>query len=488
MHDSRLVLLLRSLNKKEFRRLGKFLKSPFFNNNERVVSLYEFLRKHHPTFDAPSLAKKQVDKKIFQEKDKTYTYQARRIRDCMSNLSLLVIEFIAVLEGQDEVSLTKDQLILKAFSKRNLYKLFEDKTEQVVAKLMANPVIDFHYYKTIFELREGLFFHSDNPKLEHSSDQVNAVMRNLDLFYILTKLRISCELKAREQILAETYNIDLINEVIEMAKEKYSSHSSLFIIYPHLIKLFSEGYNDALYQETKTIYFNQLENIGKSEQKVILHYFINIMSSGLSKGMNRMKEVFELYKAGLQHEILILNNRITPESFSNIAVSGSISGAFQWTWDFIINFEKYLDEDIRTDTKLMSLAYWYFNKKQYDETINLINEHQLPSKMFYIRTRALLIRTYLEKLLEDKSFYQVLISNTDAFRKQVDRNTLLSKDKKMSYKNLIKFINKIAALLQTQPPKLQDKLNKLKVDIQTKDTVIARAWLLSKIEQFEKKG
>jgi len=337
----------------------------------------------------------------------------------------------------------------------------------------------------MFELKTAFFFHPDTPKLKQSSNEINAVMENLDRFYALTKLRISCELRSREYILAEQYHIDLIEEIIQISNDKYYGHTCLFQIYTSLISLFSDGYQAAIYQETKNLYFENLAAINKEEQKIILHYLINIVSTGVNHGLVNIQDIFELYKSGLAHGVLILNKRITPESFSNIAVLGSKLGAFEWTQSFISNYEQFLDEDIRQDTKLMSLAYWYFNKREFDQTIELINEHQLPGKIFYIRTRALLIRTYLEKYMQDQSFHQILISNADAFRKQVERNKLISKNKKIAYKNFIKYINKIVNIVQNRPAKLHERLNKLKIELEHTDTLVARAWLIQKIVELE---
>lgn len=487
MHKSRLVSLLKSLNKQEFRRLGRFLRSPFFNNNDEVIALYDYLKNnnHYPNFTAPVLTKEQVDKKVFGKYTLPYEYDPRRIRDCMSHLSLLVIDFIGIIEAQDISGLVKDQLILKALAKRNLHKLFEDKTTQAIQGLETNAIVDHQYYKLMFELRSAFFFHPDTPKLQQSAQAINAVMENLDLFYALSKLRISCELRSREHILAEQYHIDLIDEIIQLSNIKYQSHTCLFQIYTNLISLFSDGYQAVIYNESKNLYFENLKSISKEEQKIILHYLINIVSTGVNKGLVNIQEVFELYKSGLKHQVLILNKRITPESFSNISVLGSKLGAFDWTRQFMNDYEQFLDEDIREDTKLMSLAYWYFNKKEFDQTIELINEHQLPGKIFYIRTRALLIRTYLEKYIEDQLFYQILSSNTDAFRKQVERNKLISDNKKIAYKNFIKFIKRIVNLIQNQPTRLEQKLKKLELELKQTDMVVARSWLIQKIKEIK---
>ena len=68
MQKTKLLELLQALDKDEFRRLYKFVKSPWFNSNKGVVQLYEYLRPHYPNFDSPKLDKKQIFKKLFPPK------------------------------------------------------------------------------------------------------------------------------------------------------------------------------------------------------------------------------------------------------------------------------------------------------------------------------------------------------------------------------------------------------------------------------------
>ncbi len=81
MQKSSLITILRTLTPQEFREFGEFVKSPYFNKNEKVITLYNVLKKYFPGFDSGSLTKEKVFKDadvytsvfIFEkEKDKTY--------------------------------------------------------------------------------------------------------------------------------------------------------------------------------------------------------------------------------------------------------------------------------------------------------------------------------------------------------------------------------------------------------------------------------
>lgn len=484
MHKSKLIKLLKTLNKDEFRHLGKFLKSPYFNTNEDVIRLYEYLRdnNHYPRFDSTVLNKEYVDKKLFRKDKENYTYIAKRIRDCMAALSILVQEFMLVEEARNEVDLSKDLLLLKSLSRRNIHAIFEAKTHETIGKLANTNFRDIHYFQTMFELRNNYFFHPDTEKLKRSSEQINEVMENLDAFYILTKLKLSCEIRSRQNIVAELYEIDLLKEVIEIARHNYQEESKLFPIYSALLELFTNGYNELIYNNVKAFYFDALIDLPKEEQKIILQYLINITYN--TTDIQKNNKLLQLYKEGIKNRILILNERITPESYSNIVILGSKLGEFDWTYQFMADYEKYLDESIRHDTKLLSMAYWYFNQSEYDKTLSLVEEQEVPGKLFLLRTRALVLRAYFEKFLQDESFYGLLLSNAESFRKQLDRDNLISDQKRMAYKNFIKYTSSLAKLIWSKKATFDKRLEKLKSALEQEASLNARAWLLEKTENL----
>ena len=488
MHNSKLILLLKSLTKKEFNQLDKFLRSPFLNSNKQVIRLYNYFNEnqHFPEFKSDQLSKQQVDHKLFSQPNNDYTFDPKRIRDLMSNFSVLVEEFLIVLESLDKQTMTKEQLLLKSLSKRNLYKTFKSKTKSDLLKLEKRTVKDDEYYKQLFDLNFQYFFHPDTLKQKPASEEINAVLKSLDQYYVLNKLKISCELLSRQDIFSEEYNTDFFEEMIHIAKNQCSNNNQLFLIYSGLVKLFSSGFNSDSYQKIKSLYFDNLEVISEKEQRIILHYLINIISSAINKNKGNTSEIFSLYQQGLKNKILIHNNRLTPATYSNIAILGSKLKEFKWTLKFIADYEQYLAPEVMNETKSMSLAYWYFNKSDFDKALSLIIDFKMPSDLFNIRSKALLVRTLMEKFLTDSDYYNLLDSKTEALRKQVERSEIISKRKKEAYNNFLKYTRRITTISRNQPKNIQTKLDKLFNEIQIMNTLVAKDWLLEKVNHLLK--
>ena len=60
MHKSNLIELLNVFTPKEFKELGEFVNSPFFNKNENVIKLYNYNKKYFPDLENVNLKKRKV--------------------------------------------------------------------------------------------------------------------------------------------------------------------------------------------------------------------------------------------------------------------------------------------------------------------------------------------------------------------------------------------------------------------------------------------
>ena len=69
MNKSKSVQLLSAFSKDELSRSDDFLKSPYFNKNNRVIRLYKELAKDHPEFNSRNIQKEKLYKELFPGKE-----------------------------------------------------------------------------------------------------------------------------------------------------------------------------------------------------------------------------------------------------------------------------------------------------------------------------------------------------------------------------------------------------------------------------------
>ncbi len=91
MIKSSLLEILGSFSLKEYRDFGEFVASPFFNKNEAVVKLYDYIRLHFPDLSGAAFEKESVFASIFPNVE----YNDGFMRTIMFNLTQLAEDFLA---------------------------------------------------------------------------------------------------------------------------------------------------------------------------------------------------------------------------------------------------------------------------------------------------------------------------------------------------------------------------------------------------------
>ena len=69
MYKSKLISMMRTLSSRELGRFESYIQSPFFNKNEVVLALYEYVSKYHPDYSHKNLNKDNVVKVLFPNPD-----------------------------------------------------------------------------------------------------------------------------------------------------------------------------------------------------------------------------------------------------------------------------------------------------------------------------------------------------------------------------------------------------------------------------------
>lgn len=60
MRTPELMQLVSLMSKSEMRRADQFLQSPYHNNSELVLKLFQYIRKYHPKMDSYRLHKEHI--------------------------------------------------------------------------------------------------------------------------------------------------------------------------------------------------------------------------------------------------------------------------------------------------------------------------------------------------------------------------------------------------------------------------------------------
>ena len=481
MQKTKLLELLRTLRKEEFRRLYKFVKSPYFNTNQGVVKLYEYLRPHYPEFKSAKLKKEEVFKYIYPDE----TYLDTRIRTLISFLKHLVEDYLIELELQEDTT-TRERALIAALGRRNCYAFFEEHSEKLIQNLekVERPIGDIDgTLGHLQELQKNIYFHPLTSK-NHAQLRLAESMRHLDIEYYSQKLLHICEMLSRTFYLSESPNLAFSDVLLDEVQKQYGE-LPYFRLMLEIKALFSQN-DSKLFFSCKDIFFETIEKLSWNVQSSVLGYLLNYAIFQANRGNAEFtREIFHLYQKGLEFDLLENQGKMTDYTFTNIAVNAAFLEEFDWAFNFVDTYESHLDEQVRDDAKMLALAYIYFYKKDFDEVVSLLNAGRFKNNLHLLRARTLGLRAYFELFLEDDRYFEFLESSIQSFEKYLRREQFIAKSKSKVYLNFTSYLKKLSRLYVDQKLKNYKKVDLIQ-QIKSVDQMVAKSWLIGKIDQMMK--
>ncbi len=241
MTNNKLLSILGTFSKYELNRLRKYLLSPFFNENEKVVLLFDLLNQQLRT--APEVIQRKEGwydfshlawKKIFQNK----AYNDTKFRRLCSDLNQLAQDFIGYKEYETQ-PITRYNHILKALNGRGLNKHFlsiERQTRNIDQKSIYRNASSF---LENFKLEHERHDYLERNAARHSfkGNQVAADFF-LDCFYWSNKLKMHSESLNNRTILNIEDKIQFVDELLENVAGSRLIEVPSIAIYYHIIMAF----------------------------------------------------------------------------------------------------------------------------------------------------------------------------------------------------------------------------------------------------------
>ncbi len=477
MEKSKLVTLLKTLNKKELNELGLFLESKFHLKDGTALSIYTHLKKYYPEFKASRIEKQRIAN-LLSKKGKKITVQ--QLKQPMFKLTRAIEDFMLWKTIQNS-SHDRDMLMLKTFQQRNLNKFFLKKVEEVKDDLEHNQEDDSNYYLNSFLLNQIIYRHSRMQKLATTTDSLKTQADSLDLFYCSTRLREQVILLNRGLIVKEE-QVDLafVDEIQKhLKKDNAISKVPILRIYNFFINCLSDDkyYEKKEYQSIKQLIFDNIFSFPKREQRniiILLHQYALKLYNREEEGF--LEEQFIICKFGVEHKILYEDNFIMPFIFFNLIQVACELNKTDWASQFIENNINLVAPDFKDNIKLVSKAHLSCSKGDYEDTLIYLRDVDYKKNYYFdLIIKTLTIRCYYE--LEE---HDVLQSYLDSFYAFVRRHTQMSPYIKERLQNYLQFVNKLLKF------PYHSKFNKTDLieSLSNEENIYFRTWLNQKVSEL----
>ncbi|MDX1666194.1 MAG: hypothetical protein R3350_03145 [Saprospiraceae bacterium] len=466
MKNSHLAAVLRTLSKREVREIRKWLQSPAHNQREDVVDLFEYLCGGSRLENDKYLDKEWVFRKIFPGEE----YDDAKIRQSMHFLLKAIEEFLTIQELCEDDVRAKIALA-GVFRKRKLDRAFK-KTMRSVSNMQRK-----HPYRNPRFLQNNYLMERERYGfLEHKKRTVQMNLQEvsdaLDTAFIADKLRQSCLMRSHQLVYKTEYETGLLTQVLNRIENGQYLDIPAIAIYYYTYKTLANKENPHFFERLKEQIRAHESRFPLSEMRDIYLMAINYCIGRMNAGRDEfIREAFELYRRGLNREILIENGIVSRFTFLNVLRIAMRLREFDWASEFIPAYKDHLDGRHRENIFHYSQARLHFEKKDYDSAMRLLIHADFDDILLQLNAKTMLFKMYYE--LDELDALESLL---ESLRTYMHRKQVMGYHK-ANYQNIIKYTRK---LIRINPYSSEQK-DKLEQEIQTAKPLTERDWLLRQL-------
>jgi hypothetical protein len=463
--ERKIVLALQKLDKKELKEFLIFVRSPYFNVNKGITLLYDTI---FPLLESKKFKETHNDTWLWSvlnpdEKE----VDARRLNLLFYNLGLLFDRFITQQEFSEQTFFQK-KILMEILSKRKLpteRRLLIRNTLENLQKnenYSANSAIyQFFTYKIALKRKRG-----DN------------ILMWLNSYFIIEKLSAYVTLLSWKKM----YKLDVELKFMEFVF--IISNKNVYIDNPS-IKIYQSIINTFLYESDIKYYQELRDQLNEHVYKFDLNFQREIYTTAMSYCINKInqsnvdfyRELFDLFKESVESNIIQENNEISVPVFRNIVVNALRVGELEWTESFIENNKVYLNPKFRDNAVYFSLARLEINRENYSKVLDYLQLINYDDVWYQLGARTMQIAAYY-KLGE----FDALESLLNAFKMYINREKSLTKPRKLTHLNLVKYTKKLIYIIPSEKTKIQN----LRKEIEENPSIVNKSWLLERVDELSK--
>ncbi len=469
MQNSKVINLLKGFTKEDIKRFGRYLESPLHNKDEKVVNLFNYLKKYYPSFDHKNLEKEVVAQKVYGEfKNKAFN----RLSYFLSMLYKLMEDYLIWQELQEQKA-EQDFLLLSAFRRRGKKEFYEKSIEKTKKEIHERSQKDVKYYFDAFRIADESLKEVYTVQIGDGGPILGQAMKQLDLFYFSVKLRYYQGLMTWKNITSTDVRVPLVKEVVEEIKVNYAENK-LIKFYEQLYYFSDTKWSSedrrTIYLKIKAMFFEDRSILTQDEKTEVMVLLTNycIDQRKINPNLFYTEELAELYQFGIETKILFVEGELFPINFYNMVVIFCEANKNEWAWEFIDQYQIYLPDEFRTGIVGLSKATWHCLNNNYNDTLELLQGLVFEHYYYNILYRYLIARCFAEMNEEEALFNQL-----ESFEKYVRRNKQMTEHMQRSLINYISFTRRILKSNYESDLKVG-----LVDDIKNTPALMFRKWLL----------
>ncbi|MEM8523436.1 MAG: hypothetical protein AAGG68_02275 [Bacteroidota bacterium] len=474
MKNTTLYHLLSSFSAQELQQFGAYVHSPFFNKNEKVQHLYEYLVK-----EDLDVEKKKAYRYVFKASD----YQEIRLNNVISDLLQLAYGFL-IQQQLLSVPLQQQAHLLESLIERNVQRPIS-RILQKGARIEQNIAAQsYQFLQEKYNYLEQLDRFALTQNQREYDENLQKMSDTLDVYYLCNKFRIACEMVSRSAMLNEKYEPNFIAATLE----EYKQNQIQYATFPAL-KIYYQAYQflnqtSAIgYQELKTLLQEYPSVLSRPELRHLYTYMLNFSVRQINFGRSEYyQEILQIYQTLMEQNLLLQHGYLTKWSFINATTTGMRLEAYEWTEKFIQNYQNVLRKEERKNTVDYQLAALYFAKGDFSKTLQFLQQVEFTDTFYQASARIIQLKVFYE-LEEIEPFYALVKSIRNLLR----RKRKLSEYHRLSYLNFVRIAKRLLDLKLRPLYQIRERHLKFKEQLENAEPMANKEWVWRKYQLVTQK-
>lgn len=461
--NSRLTGLLSSLNRKEWNRLEKFVRSPYHNQHREVTRLFYLLKNAETT---------HIDRKgIYADLFPGQPYVDGKLRRVFTYLKRLTESFL-IWEHLQAHRLERDFSLLHVLTHRKLDKHFESEWKMLDKRLAAAPLRELTYHHQQIQLHLARY-NTTRERNERSAETLTELGMQIDVHYVVSKLQQAQRALSFERLLKTAVPVSGMEGVLALVEASQLDRFPAVAVHLSAYQLLRGHQADHHFRLLRTQIREQFALFHPDEVRSLVLIALNYCIAQLNAGReDYLREVFDLYRDTLANRTLFDQGKLSPFTYKNIVSSGLKLKEFEWVAGFIVEYRQFLPTEQADAFFEYNQARLQFARGDFKGVVRQLRGFYSRDLFTDLDARITLIKALYE--LEEQTEVENQLSN---FRQVVRRRELLAYHRQ----NYLAFRLYLTRLMNLQPMDRTARAE-LITQVRSEERLVDREWLLEKLE------
>lgn len=480
------IQLLEILSQEELTTFEKWLPTAITERKKDILKLFSILKAFQSKDSRKKLRKGEVYKKLHPGR----AFNKKILLNTMSKLTTSIERFLIERELERDKNL-QQLLLARALKRKNEPEKEIKCLLNLAKKLEDTPILEHEDHHTLMLINQRLYRH---PASQKWKDEIIAYLikaeKHLDTYFLKNKIYMTAEHVEIQRVKKKDIKLptclDLIDEFrVGLLDQEY------FNIYKKHLHNYAKPVKERFHQ-LKSDFNQYLFSLNMEEKSTLLVNLLNeaarLRLESLQEGL---EETLEIYKIGLEGNILTKDDQISPTTYGNIAAISNTLGQYTFLKQFVACYTKYLPPKVQEDASTWALTHCDYLQGEIplSELITKISHKKKEYTTFSLRIRVLATQINFDALLkEDAKIDDAFWNYNEAFAKKLRREKNYGTKTIEALERFTQFCRQLAVVYRIPPgPRRLAKFEKLQEEITNTSSMHAKEWLKSRVELIGKR-